>query len=108
MMGNNEALMDELFVAGEESHDRVWQLPIYDDYFEQIKSEVADLANTGGKLAGSITAALFLSKFAENYNWAHLDIAGTAMGKRNKTYSSPGSNGAAVRLITQFIKNRVK
>ena len=108
MMGNNEALMDEIFVAGEESDDRVWQLPIYDDYFEQIKSDVADLANTGGKLAGSITAALFLSKFAESYHWAHLDIAGTAMGKTNKTYYYPGSNGAAVRLLTQFIKNRIK
>ena len=80
------SLAQELQAAGAESWDRVWQLPLWEDYQEQLKSNFADFANIGGRPAGSVTAACFLSKFTRKYDWAHLDIAGTALevgqGKR--------------------------
>lgn len=108
MMGNSQELMDLLKRAGEESHDRVWQLPLYEEYDEQLKSPVADIANIGGKLAGSITAAAFLNYFTKKYKWAHLDIAGTAWSEGKVAYKPKGSSGAAVRLFYQFVKNCLK
>lgn len=108
MMGTDQTLMDELKIAGEESHDRVWQLPLYEDYDQQLKSPVADIANIGGKGAGSITAAMFLSYFTREFKWAHLDIAGTAWSEAKKSYMPKGSAGAAVRLFVQFVSNQSK
>ena len=108
LLGNNEALIDELHEAGELCSDRVWELPLYDEYKAQLKSDVADVANIGGRPAGSITAAAFLSHFSENYHWAHLDIAGTSTSDGKKSYQPKGSTGVGVRLFIQFLQNRLK
>ena len=103
LMGNNQALVDALLDAGENSHDRAWQLPMWDEYHQQLKSNFADLANIGGPGAGTITAACFLSKFTEKYPWAHLDIAGTAWtGGGTK-----GATGRCVPILTQYLYNLV-
>ena len=103
LMSNNQPLADALSQAGTDSHDRVWQLPIWDDYQPLLNSNFADIANIGGKGAGSITAACFLSRFTEKFNWAHLDIAGTAwQGGKAK-----GATGRPVPLLVQFLLNRL-
>ncbi|HEY4611935.1 MAG TPA: leucyl aminopeptidase [Bacteroidota bacterium] len=105
MMGNNAELMDRLEKAGEKTYERVWQLPLFDEYEKLIKSDVADVKNTGGRWAGAITAGWFLKKFIGNYKWAHLDIAGTAILEENGEYSPKGGSGVGVRLLTEFLKN---
>lgn len=103
MLSNNDTLAKELMNAGTESHDRVWQLPLWDEYQEQLKSPFADMSNVGGRSAGVITAACFLSRFAKKFPWAHLDVAGTAammgVGERYAT-------GRPVPLLMQFLINR--
>ena len=78
LLANDQALADALLKAGLKSHDRAWQLPLWDDYQEALNSNFADFANIGGRAGGSIVAACFLSRFTKKYDWAHLDIAGTA------------------------------
>lgn len=102
LMANDEALARELLHAGENAYDRCWQLPLWDDYQEQLKSNFADMANIGGRPAGTITAACFLSRFAKKYDWAHLDIAGTAW----KSGKEKGSTGRPVPLLTHFLVAR--
>ena len=104
LFANSDALARELLAAGEESSDRAWQLPLWDDYQEQLKSNFADFANIGGRPAGSITAACFLSRFAGQYDWAHLDIAGTAW----KSGKEKGATGRPVPLLTTFLMGRAK
>jgi leucyl aminopeptidase len=99
LYSNNEALAHELLRAGEYAHDRAWEMPLWDDYQDQLKSNFADMANIGGRPAGSITAACFLSRFTKKYTWAHLDIAGTAW----KSGKEKGSTGRPVPLLTQFL-----
>jgi len=82
--------------------DRVWPLPLFDDYKDQIRSEIADLLNTGGRPAGSITAALFLKEFSGGLPWAHMDIAGTAWAEENKPYLPKGPSGVAVRTLAEL------
>ncbi len=102
LMGNHNPLAHELINASEEASDRAWRMPITDEYQEQIESPFADIANLGTPGAGTITAACFLSRFTKKYNWAHLDIAGTAwQGGKNK-----GSTGRPVPLLVQFLLNR--
>lgn len=104
VLGNDQTVIDNLLTAGEMSHDRAWQLPLWDSYQKQLKSNFADIANIGGPGAGTITAACFLSRFTKNYSWAHLDIAGTAWkGGNNK-----GATGRCVPLLTQYIVNQTK
>jgi leucyl aminopeptidase len=102
MFSNRDSLARELLAAGDDAWDRVWQLPLWDDYQEQLKSNFADLANIGGRPAGSVTAACFLSNFAKQYDWAHLDIAGTAW----KSGKEKGATGRPVPLLTSFIMKR--
>ncbi len=102
LLGNDQVLMDELLNAGQQSHDRVWQLPLLEEYQQQIKSNTADIANVGGRAAGTVTAACFLSRFAKDYRWAHLDIAGTAW----KSGSDKNATGRPVPLLMQFLINR--
>lgn len=102
MLGNDEALMEKLNQAGEAAYERVWQLPLFDEYETLIKSDVADVKNTGGRWAGAITGAWFLKKFIGSYNWVHLDIAGTAMLEENGEYTQRGASGFGVRLLTEF------
>ncbi|MCL4510715.1 MAG: leucyl aminopeptidase [Bacteroidetes bacterium] len=104
MFGTGEDVMAQLKEAGEKTYERVWQLPIYEEYEKQIKSDVADVKNVGGKWAGAITAALFLKKFVGDYPWVHLDIAGTAMLEDATDYAPKGGSGVGVRLLTQFFK----
>jgi leucyl aminopeptidase len=102
LLANDDALARELYVAGEESGDRCWQLPLLDDYQEQLKSNFADMANIGGRAAGTITASAFLSRFARKYKWAHLDIAGTAW----KSGKEKGGTGRPVPMLVHFLSSR--
>ena len=104
LFSNNDKLISALQAAGEQSRDLLWHMPLFADYHEQLKSDVADINNIGGPGAGSITAALFLSRFTEKYHWAHLDIAGSAMGDFDKATGT----GRPVPLITQYILNQCK
>ncbi|MGS2717090.1 leucyl aminopeptidase [Eionea flava] len=104
LFSNNEQLAEQLLASGEASGDRAWQMPLWDDYKKQLKSNFADLANIGGREAGSVTAACFLSHFTESYPWAHLDIAGTAwLSGGNK-----GATGRPVPLLSHYLLNQVK
>ncbi len=102
VMGNDDALTNELLASGQESGDRAWQLPLWDDYQEQLKSNFADMANIGGRMAGTITAACFLARYTKKYQWAHLDVAGTAWRGGDKK----GSTGRPVPLLTHFLMQR--
>lgn len=102
LFGNDDKLCDDLLQAGATACDLVWRMPIWEEYQEQLKSNFADLANIGGPDGGSITAAVFLSKFTENYRWAHIDIAGTAW----RTGAAKGATGRPVALLTQYLINR--
>ncbi|WP_417358885.1 leucyl aminopeptidase [Gallaecimonas pentaromativorans] len=102
LMSTHNPLAHELINASEQSGDKAWRLPLFDEYQEQLESPFADMANIGGRPAGAITAGAFLSRFTKKYNWAHLDIAGTAwVSGKNK-----GSTGRPVPLLTQFLLNR--
>ena len=102
LLGNCDVLCNDLLAASETSSDSLWRLPLWEEYQEQLKSNFADLANIGGKDAGTITAACFLSQFAEKFNWAHLDIAGTAW----RTGPTKGATGRPVPLLIQYLINR--
>ena len=102
LMANDQPLADELMAAGEKSLDRAWQLPLGEDYQSQLDSNFADIANIGGPSAGAITAGCFLSRFTEDYKWAHLDIAGTAW----RGGKAKGATGRVVPLLSQFLIDR--
>ncbi|WP_026375973.1 leucyl aminopeptidase [Aestuariibacter salexigens] len=102
VMSTHNPLAHELLNASEQSGDKAWRLPLWDEYQEQIESPFADMANIGGRPAGTITAACFLSRFTKKYNWAHMDIAGTAwVSGKNK-----GATGRPVPMLSQFLLNR--
>ncbi|HPU80516.1 leucyl aminopeptidase [Accumulibacter sp.] len=103
LFANNDTLARELLHAGDEAHDRAWQMPLWDDYQELLKSPFADMANIGGRWGGSITAACFLSRFTRKYVWAHLDIAGTAW----KSGTDKGATGRPVPLLMHYLLKRV-
>lgn len=102
VMGYDQTLVNELVRAGEESGDRCWQLPLYEDFDEMLKSKVADMQNAPGRLAQSSTAACFLGRFAKKFAWAHLDIAGTAHTDKKL------ATGRPLSLLAQFIEHKVK
>ena len=102
LFANNDALARELVQAGDEAHDRAWQMPLWNDYQELLKSPFADMANIGGRWGGSITAACFLARFARKYVWAHLDIAGTAW----KSGTEKGATGRPVPLLMHYLLKR--
>ena len=91
--------------AAVKTHERVWELPLWDDYDEGVKSKVADVQNIGDGGAGTIAGAAFLKKFAEGYPWVHLDIAGTAWGMKGSTYIPEGASGYGVRLLVQLVED---
>lgn len=103
VLGNHAPLIKDLIDSGQEIEDKIWELPLWDEYQEQLDSNFADMANIGGRDAGTITAACFLSRFTESYHWAHLDIAGTAW----KSGDQKGATGRPVPLLTQFILNQL-
>jgi leucyl aminopeptidase len=102
LFANDEALAADILAAGEAAFDRAWRLPLHDEYQEQLKSNFADFANIGGRPAGAVTAACYLSRFTRKYKWAHLDVAGTAWlsGKQK------GSTARPVPLLTQYLVHR--
>ena len=104
LMSNDETLADELESAGVRADDRAWRLPIGEEYVDQLKSNFADIANVGGREGGACTAASFLSKFAKDLHWAHLDVAGTAW----LSGSQKGSTGRPVPLLVDFLINRTR
>ncbi len=104
LLGNDESLIKDLLQAGQITRDRAWQLPLWEAYQSQLDSNFADMANIGGREAGTITAACFLSRYTRDYTWAHLDIAGTAW-KKGKL---KGATGRPVQLLSQYIITRAK
>lgn len=103
VLGTDQALIDEIITAGREVGEKYWQLPLDKEYSKQIKSDIADIKNVGGRKAGTITAAAFLKEFADGVSWAHLDIAGTAWGDDAKPYRSKGPTGIAVRMLLRIV-----
>ncbi len=108
LMGNNEELMDEVKSSSDDTGERVWELPLWDEYTEDIKSKFADIKNVGnGRLAGTITAGAFLKEFVGDTPWVHFDIAGTAWGPTKPSYQPKiGSTGVAVRLVYNLLEKR--
>jgi len=106
LLSNHEPLAKELIAAGQESFDRVWQMPLWEEYQDQLKSPFADMANVGGRAAGTITAACFLSRFTKKFHWAHLDVAGTAAMMMHS--SDRGATGRPVPLLMQYLINKCK
>lgn len=104
LMTNDANLTARVKAAAEATGERVWELPLFDEYKEQIKSDIADIKNTGGRDAGSITAALFLEEFVD-YPWVHLDIAGMAWAEKDRPYVPKGAVGFGVRLLVQFLRD---
>jgi len=103
LMGTGETLKKSLKASGDCTYDRVWELPMHEEYQEQIKSDIADIRNIGGREAGTITAACFLSRFVGDIPWAHLDIAGTAWNMKGTELSAKGATGAGVRLVADYL-----
>ncbi len=101
---NDEALREKLLTAAQQTHERLWPLPLYDDYRRSIDSDVADMKNSGGRMGGVGTSAAFLREFTD-YPWAHLDIAGMALTEKGRGYIPKGGTGFGVRLLVEFLRN---
>ena len=108
VMGNDQYTIDSVLSAGLRTGEKFWQLPLFEEYREQINSDVADIKNTGGRPAGSITAGYFISEFAEDVPWAHLDIAGTARTDRERGYTVKGHTGIPVRTLVDLVETLAK
>ena len=108
VLGTDQKLIDEIISAGHEVGEKFWQLPLDKEYSKQIKSDIADIKNVGGRKAGTITAAAFLKEFADGVAWAHLDIAGTAWGDDAKPYRSKGPTGIALRTLLKIVERASK
>jgi len=108
ILGTDQGLIDEVIASGVEVGEKFWQLPLDKEYTNQIKSDIADIKNVGGKKAGTITAAAFLKEFSEETPWAHLDIAGTAWGDPATSFRSKGPTGIAVRTLIEFIERSAR
>ena len=108
LFGTPQGWVDTVRAAADRAGDRVWPLPLFDDYRDQLKSETADLINSAGRAAGAITAAWFLREFVDDRPWAHLDIAGTAWAEERKAYQPKGATGVAVRLLVELGASDIK
>ncbi|MCX8167106.1 MAG: leucyl aminopeptidase [Candidatus Micrarchaeota archaeon] len=109
ILGNDDALIKDLIDCGEKTGERLWQLPTWSDYSELIKSKIADIKNIGidGLGAGTIVGAVFIKEFVENKNWAHIDFASTAFHEQKIKYYHPGATGFGVRLVIDYVKNKL-
>jgi leucyl aminopeptidase len=105
LFGTPQSWVEAVRAAGDTAGDRLWPMPLHEEYFEQLKSEIADMANVGGRPGGAITAALFLKEFTGGLPWAHLDVAGTAWVDEPKPYSPKGATGVAVRTLAELALN---
>ncbi len=104
VLGTDQTLIDDIISAGHEVGEKFWQLPLDKEYSKQIKSDIADIKNVGGRKAGTITAAAFLKEFADGVAWAHLDIAGTAWGDDAKPWRAKGPTGIALRTLLKIVE----
>jgi leucyl aminopeptidase len=103
LLGTDQAWLDQVLAAARKSGEKLWQLPLDKDYREQIKSEIADIKNVGGRKAGTITAAYFIREFVEDTPWAHLDIASTAWNESGKPYMAVGPTGIGLRTLVNLV-----
>ena len=108
VMGTDEALVQEVLDAGKRASEPGWPLPLWDDYATLIKSDIADVKNSGGRPAGTITAALFLKEFVDGFPWVHLDIAGTAYSESDLTVIPAGPTGVPVGTFVEFVRSRAR
>jgi leucyl aminopeptidase len=108
VFANDDAIYDRFHKANEEAGEKMWRLPLDDEYFDQIRSSIADIMNTGGRWGGAINAAMFLKEFAEDTPWIHLDIAGTAWMEDQKPWIAKGPSGIALRSLVEFVKGYAK
>ncbi len=106
MMGNDRGLMDRLKRYGEAVNERVWEMPLFEEYREYIKSDIADIKNTGGRTGSLVSSAYFLKEFAGDTPWVHLDIAGTAWLDKERPYISKGASGVGVRLLLELVRGK--
>ena len=106
MFGTDQALKEQVGKSGQKAGERVWEMPLWEEYFEQLKSDVADMRNIGGRGGGMITAALFLSKFVGDCPWVHLDIASTDWSERERAYVPKGPTATGTRLLVQYLIDR--
>src|SRR5512136_1567727 len=105
VFSNNEDFSKKVMVAAADAGERMWQMPMFEEYKEQYKSEVADLKNTGGRPGGAITSALFVGEFVSDAPWVHLDIAGTSLTSKEKGHTVKGATGVAVRSLVNLVLN---
>ncbi len=105
MIGTSEKYKQMIIAAGDRTGERVWELPLWEGYYDQIRSDIADMKNTGGRDGGVITAACLLSKFVQKYPWVHIDIAATAWTDKDRPYTPKGATGMGTRLLTQFLRD---
>jgi leucyl aminopeptidase len=105
IMGKNKKMIDRLIEAGKKSGEALWHLPMTEDMQDILKSDVADMRNTGTRGAGASVAGVFLSNFVKNKNWAHIDIAGTAFLEKGYRELGKGATGAMVRTLVNYIVN---
>jgi leucyl aminopeptidase len=108
LMGNDEGLKRAVIKAAETSGERVWELPLWEEYGELMKSDIADLKNAGGAEAGAISAGWFLKNFVGKMRWVHLDIAGTAWMDKDRPYQPKGATGVGVRLLVEYLRGVAK
>ncbi len=102
-VGNNDAFLEQFLAAVKHSGERYWHMPLFEDYGKQMKSDIADLKNTGGRAAGTLTAAAFLSAFVDDATpWIHLDVAGTAYLESESAWQAKGPTGTPVRALVAF------
>jgi leucyl aminopeptidase len=105
LFSNDDELARKLIECGERAGERLWRLPAWDEYKELIRSEWADMKNSGGRWGGAITAAVFLKEFVDCPSWAHLDIAGTAYAESENPRDARGATGAGVRVTVDFLES---
>ncbi|MDO9351569.1 MAG: leucyl aminopeptidase, partial [Deltaproteobacteria bacterium] len=105
LFGNDENLLKRVEEASAKSGEKAWRMPLWDEYFEYIKSDVADFRNVGTRAAGAIIGGIFLSKFVEKTPWVHVDIAGPAFIEKERPYSPKGGTGVGVRLLVQLLRD---
>ena len=108
VFGNNQELVDKVIAAGAEAGELIWQMPMYEEYKEQNKSDVADIKNVGGRYGGAITAAQFLAEFVSDTPWVHLDIAGTNLSEKERAYLVKGATGVPVRTLVNLVLTLAK
>ena len=106
LFSEDEALTEELRTAGDASGEKMWPLPLFEEHKRAMRSNVADLKNAGGRASGASTAAGFLSAFAGDVAWAHLDIAGTGWGDKTEGYTTRGASGVGVRVLLEWLGAR--